>query len=152
MSHRQMANLAALRSLLGARAPEDQQALDVASPAAGGGGISRPINWNSPDSTLHLYADATDAASEARVSTDCGAEVRIRVNASGAPEVRVLACLVSGFRRGYELTPDGLRAIKVADDVAQTTTTDPAGPGIITVQACVDGTTKTLKLFGTIVP
>lgn len=152
MSHRQIANLAALRSLLGRRAPEDQQAIDVAAPAAGGGGGERPIDWASPNTNQRLFADATDAAAEARVSTACGAEVRIRVDAAGNSEVRVLACLAAGFRLGYELTPNGLRAIKVADDVAQTTTTDPAGPGIITVQACVDGTTKTLKLFGTIVP
>lgn len=119
---------------------------------SGASGLGFPIYQESPDTSLYWLADVTDVASHLELQDDCGAQVQAIVFADGTAKVRVIGC--DGV--GYKLGPDGLTKVTVADPGTEdeTETPDPTGGpmGTITVQACVDGVTKTLKLIGYVVP
>ncbi len=136
-------NIQALTRMLGGRPPPGTpEPLQLAAPGAGAAAAQRPIDWESPDTVNKLFADATDGETIVRLRNSCGSEILININAAGAAQVRVINC--SG--NGYKLTPDGL--VKVSVDGDGTETEEGSPLGVITVEACVDGVTRTLNIVG----
>lgn len=143
-------NVASLTRMLGGRSlSADLSApIAIANAGAGGGGGERPIDWASPDESLTLYANVTDAGAIIRLQESCGAQVLLRMRPDGTAQVRVIGC--DGV--GYSLGPDGLKEVAVTgagtEEEAETSPPGSQPLGAITVQACVNGVTKTLTLFG----
>jgi hypothetical protein len=129
--------------------PDTQTAATGGSaPPLAVGGL--PINGVSPDESLTWHASVTDTGSQVDLRHTCGSQARILVDSAGAATVRVIGC--DGV--GYKLSKDGLTQVTVTDpgteDEVETPTGSPMGQ--ITVQACVDGVTKTLHLVGYVEP
>jgi hypothetical protein len=142
-------NVGALVQMLGrAGGPprELPQPMQLAAPGAGGGAGARPIDWKSPDDTLSLFAEVDNASTRIRLQDDCGSQILIQITSAGLPMVRVIDCAGNGVK----ITPEGIQQVTVTDAGGETETEteidSPYGP--ITVQACVDGVTKTLHLIG----
>ncbi len=141
-------NVGALARMLGKPPPREvAQPLAIAAAGAGGGG-GRPLDWKSPDGTLSLYAEAADTDVKIRLQDNCGTQILVRIDAAGNGKIRITGC--DGV--GFSLTPAGLQKVTLSDPggEAETETPDPGSSPMseITVQACVDGVTKTLHLFG----
>jgi len=141
--------LAVIRGLV-PPAPELPQQAKTCAQGGGGGGGGRPIDWESPDATHTLYAEADDASTRVILQDICGSQVRLQILADGSASVRVIDCTGAG----YKLTPSGLQQITVTDPGGESESETPVGSplGMVTVQACVDGVTKTLHLVGYVDP
>jgi hypothetical protein len=112
----------------------------------GGGAGGLPIDGISPNGDLTWHASVEDTESHIALQHSCGGQARMRVDSAGVASLRVLGCDGDGFK----LDPDGLVAVSVTDPGTEEEVETPNGSplGLITVQACVDGVTKTLHLLG----
>ena len=144
---RSTANVAALLKLLGRQPPPPESAQPIAVAAVGSGGsASRPIDWPSPDGTMSLFADSTDASVRVILQDDCGAQILLQMLPDGSAKVRVIGC--DGV--GYSLTPAGLAKVTVTDPGTEEEdeTVDEAPAGWITITGCVDGVNRSIRVIG----
>ena len=141
-------NLAGLSRMLGGKPPREaaDQPLATAASGGGGGGAARPIDWPSPDETMRLQADSTDAGVSVILSDDCGSQILLLIKPDGAAKIRVIGC--DGV--GYALTPTGLAKVSVtgAGTEEEEETIDEEPAGWITITGCVDGENRSIRVIG----
>lgn len=138
------------RALAALDAPlETTPQLQVAA-AAAGGGSARPIDWQSPDETVRLRADAVNTTVQVRLDHTCGSSILLRIAADGSAAIRIIGC--DGV--GYKLTPTGLTQVTVTVDGETGEETEADGEDSltwITVTGCVDGVNRSIRVLGAVI-
>jgi hypothetical protein len=148
------------RAALAAQDLNDMAAATGATLAVGetGGGGGAGFPFDASAGLLHASGSINSTVAQVRLSHACGAESLLRITDPAHATLRILGCrdATTGKRSGWELTEDGLRAVVVDTDENgdETTEEDPERTLLPTLQvnACVNGVTKTLVLYGMVKP
>lgn len=102
--------------------------------------------WDVTIGNIRSQGTIVSGAAMVKLSHSCGSQVRMYINSSGVASLLVTNC--SG--QGQMVTPTGIVPVTASGDDPPVET----GPALtpINIEACVDGVTKTLTLYGFVNP